>query len=178
MNSVCLVFRKPVKEFFSIERVFNIVKAGLKKSFRVEEVAVPENRVTLKNIFKNIRFGRTKKADVYHITGDVHYMTFAFPARKTVLTIHDCVFLYKSNAFKRKLLEYFFLRWPVQHCSVVTTISEATKKDIIKHSNCAPEKVIVIPNPLPGSIRSQEKPFNKERPVILFVGVTENKNLK
>ena len=60
---------------------------------------------------------------------------------------------------------------------IVTTISEQTKKDIIKFTGCAPEKVRVIHNPLPEQIYYEPRPFNVARPVLLFLGSTPNKNL-
>jgi glycosyltransferase involved in cell wall biosynthesis len=177
MKKICLVYRRPVKEFFSIEKVFSIVKKGLEGKFIISEATVPNNRVTVCGVLQNITYASRHKADVYHITGDIHYVALAFPSKKTILTIHDCVFLYKYHGVKKKLLKYLFLKWPVKHSYLVTTISEATKADIIKYSGCHPDKVIVIPNPLPGHIWHTPQAFKKDTPVLLFIGTTENKNL-
>ena len=177
MKKICLVYRRPVKEFFSIEKVFSIIKERLQKLFLISEVAVPNNRVTVAGLIQNILFASRSKADVYHVTGDIHYAVFAFPSKKTVLTIHDCVFLYKYTGIKKKLLEFLFLKWPVKYCRLVTTISEATKKDIIKNTGCRADKVVVIPNPLPEHIWYTPQAFRKTEPVLLFIGITENKNL-
>ncbi|MBC7826426.1 MAG: glycosyltransferase family 4 protein [Chitinophagaceae bacterium] len=177
MKKICLVYRRPVKEFFSIEKVFSIVKNDLRKKFTISEAVVPNNRVTVIGILQNMIYASRSKADVYHITGDIHYVALAFPSRKTILTIHDCVFLYRYNGLKKILLRYLFLKWPVTHSFLITTISEATKKDIIKYSGCPSEKVIVIPNPLPGHIRYTARTFRQNSPVLLFIGTTENKNL-
>ena len=178
MKKLCMVYRKPVKEFFSIEKVFSIVKEGLKGRFFIEELSVPNNRITLTGLLNNLRYTSRSKADLYHVTGDIHYVTLALPGRKTILTIHDCVFMYKSQGFKKLLIKYLFLKWPVKHSRFITTISEATKSDIIRYSNCAPEKIFVIPNPLPDSIRFVQRDFKKDLPVLLFIGTTANKNLE
>ena len=178
MKHVCLVFRNPVKAFFSIEKVFSVVKPGLEKKFRITEARLPITRVTLTGIIRNILFARKQKADVYHITGDVHYAAMAFPSGKTVLTIHDCVFLFQSSGIKRQLLKYLFLTWPVKHSRLITTISEATKRDIIKFTGCSAEKIIVIPNPLPENVTPSSHEFRNDEPVLLFIGTTENKNLR
>jgi len=65
----------------------------------------------------------------------------------------------------------------VQRSAIVTTISEQTKKDIVKFSGCAPEKIRVIHNPLPEQIYYQPRQFNSAKPVLLFLGSTPNKNL-
>ena len=178
MKHICLVFRNPVKAFFSIEKVFSIVKPGLEKKFRITEARLPVTRVTLTGIIRNILFARKQKADVYHITGDVHYAAMAYPPRKTVLTIHDCVFLFQSSGIKRQLLKYLFLTWPVKHSRFITTISEATKRDIMKFTGCSAEKIIVIPNPLPENVTSSSREFRTDEPILLFIGTTENKNLR
>lgn len=177
MKKICLVYRRPVKEFFSIEKVFSVVKTALKGMFIISETTVPHNRVTVISILQNILSASRCKADVYHITGDIHYVVLAFPSKKTILTVHDCVFLYKNNGLKRTLLKYLFLKWPVQYSRLVTTISEATKKDIVKFSGCRPDKVIIIPNPLPSHIWHVPNSFRNDQPVLLFIGTTENKNL-
>ena len=60
---------------------------------------------------------------------------------------------------------------------MITTISEATKLDIIKYTGCRPEKIVVIPNPLNEGIYHTPAVFNESCPEILFLGRTPNKNL-
>lgn len=178
MKKICLVYRRPVKAFFSIEKVFSSIKQWLSNKYLIQEISVPYTRATPVTILKNIFFARKYKADLYHITGDIHYATLAYPGTKTVLTIHDCVFLYNSTGVKKKLLIYLFLKWPVKHCKLITTISESTKKDIVRYSGCSPDKIIVIPNPLSLHIKYVPAAFNETDPVILFIGITPNKNLE
>jgi glycosyltransferase involved in cell wall biosynthesis len=175
-RTVCLLFRKPLR-FFSIERVFQRLEPELGKEMSVVRWTAPDGRAKLPALFQNIRAAKRNKADIFHITGDIHYMVLAFPARKTLLTIHDCVFLYHSSGIKRRLLKWLFLDWPVKHCRWVTTISEATRADILRFTGCPPEKVLVIPNPLDERIRYEERVFRAEQPVILFIGTSPNKNL-
>lgn len=126
----------------------------------------------------NLMFAKKQKADVYHVTGDVHYAVMALPKNRTILTIHDCIFLYQYSGLKRWFFHRLLLKWPVKHCRVVTTISEQSKKDIVKFSGCSADKVRVINNPLTEAIYYKEKPFNRELPVLLFLGSTPNKNLE
>src|SRR5580704_6957053 len=148
MPDLCLIFRKPTPYFFSIERVFAQVSGNLAGSFKRSKAILPFYSSSLTKIVRNLLFVRTLKADIYHISGDVHYATLALPQRKTILTIHDCVFLNRPPGVKRSLLKWIFLDLPVRYCPVITTISEATKEDIIKYTGCSPEKITVIPNPL------------------------------
>jgi glycosyltransferase involved in cell wall biosynthesis len=128
-------------------------------------------------MIQNLRFTRRLKADIFHVTGDVHYVTLVLPRKKTILTIHDCVFLHRPPGLKRTLLKWIFLDWPVRYCPVITTISEATKRDIVKYTGCRPEKIVVIPNPLNEVIYYAPAVFSESCPVILFLGYTPNKNL-
>ena len=132
---------------------------------------------SLAGIIRNLRFARRLKADIYHVTGDVHYAVLALPRKKTLLTIHDCVFLNRPPGLRRTLLKWIFLDWPVRYCRVITTISEATKRDIVKYTGCPPEKIVVIPNPLNEIIYHAPAQFNETCPVVLFLGCTPNKNL-
>jgi glycosyltransferase involved in cell wall biosynthesis len=94
-----------------------------------------------------------------------------------MLTIHDCVFLYSATGIKGRVLKWLFLDMPVHRCPIITTISEATRKDILSFTGCPPEKVVVIPNPVADTIYYSSAPLRRDEPVILFVGTTENKNL-
>lgn len=117
------------------------------------------------------------RAGVFHLTGDIHFATLALPGRKTILTIHDCGFLQHPNPVFRRLLHLFWLKWPVQHSRLVTTVSEATKVEIVRHTGCRPDKIAVVPSAIPPHFRPKAKPFHAEKPRILHIGSAPNKNL-
>jgi glycosyltransferase involved in cell wall biosynthesis len=171
------IFRKPNPLFFSLERVFASVSAHLSPVFTQERVTLPSYSSSFRSIFQNLGFARRLKADIYHVTGDVHYVVFGLPRERTILTIHDCVFLNRPPGLKRSLLKWIWLDWPVRYCKRITTISEASKRDILRHTGCRPEKVVVIPDPLNGAIYFTPRVFDEACPVILFLGSTPNKNL-
>jgi glycosyltransferase involved in cell wall biosynthesis len=174
--SVCLLYRKPGR-FFSIERVFRQIIPFISRQLSVVEFTAPFARASPAGILGNLRAARKCRADIYHITGDVHYIVGSLPRRRTLLTIHDCVFLYSASGMKRRILKWLLLDMPVRRCRMITTISEATKKDILRFTGCPPEKVVVIPDPVPDTIHYVPAAFRSQEPVILFVGTTENKNL-
>jgi len=126
---------------------------------------------------RNMVFARKIRGDIYHVTGDVHYIVMALPAGKTILTIHDSVFIRESKGLKRIFFKWIFLKLPVRRCRYVTTISEKSKNEIIHYTGCDPSKVVVIPNPVNEHIYYREKEFNTTDPVLLFIGSTPNKNL-
>jgi len=178
MKKICFVFRKKNPLFFSIEKVFDtLMKETALAGWDIQRVEVPWYSSGIIKVLRNIIFLRSEKAELYHITGDIHYAVFAFPRRKTILTIHDSVFVYQTKGLKRWVFLHLFLKWPARYANVITTISEQSKTDIVKFSNCDPSKIKVIPDPLNSYISFSEKAFNKSKPVILFIGSTPNKNL-
>jgi glycosyltransferase involved in cell wall biosynthesis len=176
LSSVCLLFRQPGR-FFSIERIFQQLSPILAQSLSVETTEMKHSRITIGGILANIRNAKDRSADIYHITGDVHYVVLGLPPGRTLLTIHDCVFLYSAAGLKRRILKWLLLDMPVRRSRLVTTISEATRKDILHFTGCPPDKVVVIPDPVSDTIRYSPANFRNEEPVILFMGTTDNKNL-
>jgi glycosyltransferase involved in cell wall biosynthesis len=204
---VVFIFRKNNPVFFSIERIFASLAAELdRKGADIASFFVPDSGVSLNNVLKartlaakartlaaKARTSTTKtntpatraitsvagsNGPIYHVTGDIHYIVLGLPGRNTILTIHDCVFLYKRKGLKKWLLKKLFLDWPVRRCAMVTTISEATKRDILAHTRCRPEKITVIPNPVDEAVfYHRPAVFRQDCPVILFMGSTPNKNL-
>jgi glycosyltransferase involved in cell wall biosynthesis len=175
---ICLIFRKKDPVFFSIEKVFATVIPSIKKRAQVKEIAVPFYTNGILSVFRNIQFVKKQQADVYHVTGDTHYLVLGLPGKKTLLTIHDCSFMEQPGGVKKTFLQYLFLKWPVKRAAIITTISEKSRQEIVKHTGCAPEKIIVIPNPSDQHFSFSKKQFNSDCPTILFVGSTPNKNLK
>lgn len=177
MPVVCYILRKNQPTYFSIERIFALISERMSLNADVRRVTVPYGKLLPWNILANFRAIRKERADIYHVTGDVHYLVLGLPAKKTILTIHDCVFMYRTKGLKRWLLQLLFLKWPVRHCKIITTISEKSKEDIIRFTGCPPEKVVVVPNPVDEHFYHTPKPFNKSQPVLLFVGTAPHKNL-
>jgi hypothetical protein len=108
---VIQLFRKK-GEFFSIERVFGRLEPEMSKFITVRRLVAPTGGFSVRAMVRNIRAARSAKADIYHITGDLHYLAFGLPRKKTILTIHDCVFLYQAAGLKRFLLKWLFLSGP------------------------------------------------------------------
>ncbi len=170
-------FRKTVPHFFSIEKVFFAVSDQLKSRMTVSRVFLPHYSSSIISVVKNLIFARKQKGELYHITGDVHYLVLVLPKNKTILTIHDCVFLHHYKGVKKWFLKKLFLTWPVKYSQVITTISEQSKREIINYTGCLPDKIKVINNPVAQHIYFKPREFNSSKPVLLFLGSTPNKNL-
>ncbi|WP_336515192.1 glycosyltransferase family 1 protein [Pollutibacter soli] len=175
--TVCWIGRKRSDTFFSIEKVFSSIKPFLKGINILEKQALSKS-ADPKSIFNNGRYFSKQRADLYHITGDVHYAAMFLPGDKTVLTIHDCVFLYHPDRFKRILLRWLWLKLPAKRVKYITTISEKSKEEILKFSGCSPDKIIVIPDPVDAAFVPRSVRPAHVKPRILQIGVKSNKNLE
>jgi glycosyltransferase involved in cell wall biosynthesis len=174
---VRLIFRKSNPLFFSIENVFSLLIGIFERNFIVQKQYLPNYTSSLTQILRNLLAAGKKNADIFHVTGDVHYMVLALPGKKTLLTIHDSVFIRNSVGLKRTVFTWLFLKLPVRSCRYISTISEKSKEEIIQYTGCNPDKITVIPNPVRQNIQYIEKEMDRALPVLLFIGSTSNKNL-
>lgn len=163
---------------FSLEKVFEQVARLLPaEKYESSTVKVPFGNSFL-DILKNLLFFKRIEADIYHITGQIHYMALVLPPEKTVLTIHDLGFLNDNRRISKLLIKKLFLDLPVKRLKYITTVSETTKKAILENTNCPSEKIRVIENPVQEHyLKSNKKVFNKECPTLLQIGITPNKNI-
>lgn len=165
-------------KFVSIEKVFRQIAESLSvEKFQTDFQKLRfGNRLT--GILKNLIFYKPPVADIFHITGHIHYMAFRLPAARTVLTIHDLGLLKVNRGIKRYVLKKIYLDFPVRKLKYITTISEATKAEIVRYTGCDENKIRVIENPLFTEFKiSGKKECNKQCPVILQIGTGQHKNL-
>lgn len=179
MEKIKIGFIERRSVFFSIENAFRqIAKALPSERFETSFETLPFSN-SVGGTLKNLLFFRPKiRADVYHMTGHAHYITMLLPPRRTVLSIMDVRFLYSYAGVKRYVLKKLLLDIPVRRLHHITAISEETKREIVRHTGCDPEKIRVFDLPLLDDFASGEGTrFNSERPRLLQVGVTDNKNI-
>lgn len=180
-RTVQVIFRAPNGPgFYSIERSFAAIWPHLEEAADVQIQKI-EACAPSRGLWSRLRIGaqmRRLRADVFHLSGDIHFAALFLPGHKTLLTVHDCGFLQHPNAWKRFLLRWLWLRWPVHHCRQVVAVSEATKADILRHTGCSPEKIVVIPSAIPPHFRPAPEPFRAACPRILHIGTAPNKNLR
>lgn len=176
--SVTFFHRRPRRVGnFSIERVFDTVRAHLPLYINSTKHILSHESKGLWGRLRIVIEAARNQADVNHITGDVHFISLLLNKRKTVLTIHDVLFMEHPNRLARWLLYLFWLKLPIRQVKVVTVVSEATKKQLGKYIECPPGKVRVIHNPVDSQFQPVPKPFNKLCPSILQVGTAHNKNI-
>jgi glycosyltransferase involved in cell wall biosynthesis len=178
MKKRLLFIERKLSESVSIEKVFRqIAKSLSQEKFEVFFDQLPYYATTI-STFKNLLLYRRPKADIYHITGHIHFIALVLPREKTVLTIHDLRILYSRRGLRRFVLKKLFFDLPIKKLKYVTAISEATKNEILLHTKCDAAKIRVIENPLQAHFYNQtQRKFNSQCPTILQIGTSPNKNL-
>jgi glycosyltransferase involved in cell wall biosynthesis len=96
---------------------------------------------------------------------------------KTLLTILDFVFVVNNRGLKKKLLLFFWGTIPARRVRFISVISEATKIQALEYLKCNPNMVRVVPVPISSVFIRYDKEFNTEKPTLLQVGTSENKNI-
>jgi glycosyltransferase involved in cell wall biosynthesis len=166
------------RTYFSIERVFADVRAAMPEdiNIRVAKCRFPSRGVWRRAY--SVVEAVFRQGDVNHITGDVNFLTLLLSRARTVLTIHDLVSVHQLRGLRQRvyLLLWFWL--PTRQAAAVTVISDATKRELLRHVRLDPEKVHVIHDCVSSDFQPAPKEFNKTRPIILQVGTRPNKNLE
>ncbi|MBO0952319.1 glycosyltransferase family 4 protein [Fibrella forsythiae] len=177
------IFRKP-NSGFSIEGLFSRLAERIAYLQRYEAASVYAPHMTLRlwGLWQNLRFARRLRADIYHITGDVHYLMLLLPPKQTVLTIHDCVSLERQlaagNQIRFRLLWLLFYYMPMRRAIYITTVSEKSKQELKRFMGVKlASKVRVVPNYANPNFRPKPSQLNRNNPRLLQVGTSHNKNL-
>lgn len=175
---ITFFFRKKNLIMHSIEELFHAVAAKIPLSKREEDM--PCETQSLIKMFKNVYYVYRNQSEINHVTGDIHYVVLGLSKKNfNILTIHDCVLLENTPRTNPKFWLYKWLWYdlPISRANLITVISEKTKQEVIKYTNCPESKLIVIPNFVKPTFTYQAKDFNTHNPILLQIGTGENKNL-
>lgn len=170
--------RRPPPNMFSVERVYEDVRADLPDDCRVTVWTCGNFSSGFWPRVQDTLLARKHQADVNHVTGDVHYLALLMDPRRTVLTVLDLVSLGRLRGLKRWV---FWLIWywaPVRRSRLIIVISECTRDQLLRSVRCDPDKIRVIHLPVSEEFRPAPQPFKADMPKILVVGATPNKNIE
>lgn len=171
---VVLIYRSKSRGDFSIENVFETVAPELRRSVEVVEYYLTSKWGNLNDVIALRRL----HADIYHITGDVHYIALALPSKRTVVTVADMYhFLYGLSGIHRWLYRTLWFDLPLRHAALVTAISEETRRHLLLYCPCRSSKVEVVPCPVGPGYRLRPNCYSSDLPRVLFIGTAEHKNL-
>lgn len=173
-------FHRNHKCGYSIYKVFKTIENELKcQNHELEEYFMPSPFSMPWDIIKNsiFTFKHRNTKGINHISGHIHDVILGLIGCKTVLTIHDLVFIDNvRNPIKRFYKWLFWLYIPVKLANKVTCISNETKRKVLQ--NIKTDKITVIYNPIDPTFKYVPKTFSKECPIILHIGTFWNKNLE
>jgi glycosyltransferase involved in cell wall biosynthesis len=176
--SVVFFHRKPrTVGNYSVEFIFEDIRRRLRDRIEAKVVVSAYYSTGFFKRLYNCIQAWAHQGQVNHITGDVNYLGIFLAKRKTIQTIHDCINLDNFTGIKYKVFRFFWLSIPEKRSVFITAVSESTKKEILKHHNCDPAKIIVIPVAISPQFSWSAKTFNKQCPVILQLGTAPNKNI-
>jgi glycosyltransferase involved in cell wall biosynthesis len=170
--------RKPRKTGnYSVETIFQDVRKRLQDlKFRVVEAPYFSN-----GVFKRLAImvhAACCQADVNHVTGDINFACILLRPNRCVLTILDCLDAETKRGLGGWLFRKLWFQWPVKRCAVITTISEASKGDIVRITGCHPDKVVVTSVAISDQFKRIDRTFHQDCPTILQVGTSKNKNIE
>lgn len=175
---VAFLHRRSSTESHSIEGLFANIRRELgAHSVRPVQYDAPVWSTGLFNRVRIVRWGAAIQADVYHVTGDIHYACLGLPRARTVLTIHDLEVLARLRGVKRWVVKKVWFDWPVEHVRFITVISEATRAALLQLYPHIADRVVIIPDAVSRVYQPDPKPFNSDCPRILQIGTRSNKNL-
>ncbi len=174
---ITYIFRKRLPQYNSIEELFGTIAEEVSKTNPTKRIEVAHSGATPIILLKNLLEFKKVKNELYHITGDVHYMALV-TGKNTVLTIHDVKSATKGNLLKQLYIRLFWFWLPAILVKRITVISEFTRSELEKIIPFAKHKIRVVHNPVNSKLSPTLHSFNKEKPAILFMGTKENKNLE
>ena len=177
LPQVSLFFRKPQAGNISIERLFHYIIEELPPDFSYKVFnSTYTSRGLFRRLFNSIE-AFFRRNDVNHITGDVHFLTYFLPKRNTILTIHDCASFERLSGIKKAVFYFFWFWIPLRRVSIITVISESTKKEVLRHTGINERKIRVVLDCISKEFKPVPKTFNSDFPIILQVGTGNNKNI-
>jgi glycosyltransferase involved in cell wall biosynthesis len=131
---------------------------------------------------------KRERVDLFHAP---HYVLPLLTPGRSVVTIHDCIHLMFPEYLKHRL-GYAYARaamWTAAHKSDrIFTVSEQSKRDILKFFHVPPEKIVVTPNaiddrfnvePDAEHVKQIGERYQLSQAYILYVGnIKPHKNLE
>jgi glycosyltransferase involved in cell wall biosynthesis len=170
--------RKPFPGYVSIERLFIEIRKAMPLDIQCSMHMCPRFSKGVWPRLVNMMDAAKHQTQINHITGDVHYLALALDQRRTLLTIHDCAALERLRGLRRAVFKLLWFTLPIWRSRLVTVISESTRRELLRHTSCNPEKIRVVQNCVDGEFVPAPKPFNAAEPEILHLGTGANKNLE
>lgn len=147
MNLKVTLFLRNQPTRFSIENVVKNIASHLPETI---DVHIYKPSVDSKGFFKRLKIAveaRLQQGDVNHITGDIHFIAMSMSPKKTIITMHDCERLMSNDygRIKKMVYKYLWFTLPAKYASKITTISEESKRNLMRYAGIPSKQIEVIP---------------------------------
>jgi glycosyltransferase involved in cell wall biosynthesis len=170
--------RRPMAGQKSIERLFAGIRAEMPDGIDCVRHECPRFSKGIWPRWINLRDAARHQGQVNHVTGDSHYLALGLEPRRTLLTIHDCASLERLRGWRRRVFKWLWFDLPIRRSALVTVISKATQRELLRHVRCDDRKIRVVPDCVGNEFIPSPKTFNEAEPEILHLGTAANKNLE
>ena len=127
------------------------------------------NRLTALEPLKISLFLRKNKCKVYYSPS---FIPGLFPFKNTLLTIHDLIHLKipEEQSLLKSIFYRLLVKPSIQRARHVFTVSEYSKKEIVRWANIDPNKVIVAPNGVDAKFTPSGDIYKPGFPYFFYVG--------
>ena len=162
---------------YSVENLFRAMLRSLPADCDATVHVSRHRSVGVRNRVLDVFEARTRQADVNHVAGDVHYLTYLLRRDKTLLTILDYNHVSRSP-LRQWLFTLLWFHIPVRRAKLIAVISEFTRDEVRRVTGRNSSNIRVIPCCIDSSFVPRPHAFSSDRPVILQVGTNRNKNVE
>jgi glycosyltransferase involved in cell wall biosynthesis len=151
---------------------------------------VPETAPTY-SIAEQFKIPLSLAREGVQLVHEPHYVLPPLLRCRSVVTIHDCIHLMFPEYLPNRLAYYYAKSsmWAATRKSDrILTVSEASKRDILRFFDVAPEKVVVVYNAIderflapanPERMDLVKKRYQLDHPFVLYVGnIKPHKNIE
>lgn len=180
MTTLLLINRRPHSGQFSIENIFSAIGESMRSSGWdvVKYVSPMYSKGVLPRLYNAFHVALNQKG-ICHIVGDVTYLAVFMRRRSLIVTFHDLHIYERKSGVARLLIGALWYRIPLSRAKFVTAISDFTRQALVDHFHVAPDRIEVIPNPIPAEFAFAGKnPIDPAGVIeILQIGTKANKNL-
>lgn len=174
MKKLVLIFRRNNHSGFSVEELFHSLSSEFEENYQVVKYELRGRQYLIFDIINLWKL----RGNIYHVTGDVHYVIPLLPCNKTVLTVLDIGHLKNDLIGLKKIIyRFFWYSLPVKFASQITVISKKTFADLLAEFHFDPIKLSIVACSYGPDITKIKRDFNLSLPNILQVGAHKLKNI-
>lgn len=149
------LFQRNAYGGFSIENITKNICRNLPTNLDIKIHKSRFSNFGIVQKIKSVLDARKYTGDVNHITGDSHYLSFLLNKKRTIITMHDCEKLMGDDygPIKKIIYKFFWFTLPNLRCEKITTVSNESKKNLVKYAGISGEKIVVVYNGIDPEIR-------------------------